>query len=471
MSGPGNVRNAWARRYPLAGIALAAVALAALFLAVLLPVRRQMAVELRRGLVERDAAVLHPVLMLRWMELRESGVQESAAIVGAVVRSARQRGMLAAAVYDAEGGLVRAIPAGARLTPLPPDDFFELEAGKDVLTRLHPAAPAIALALFAADRVAPTPVLEVVLAMRESQRSPIVGVAHFWLDARSLETEVTALEARLTAGTWTTGAAGLVLLGAVTAAMMWSVARARQEIAERSRRLEQANLELSFAARASAVGQISAHLLHALQGPLTGMRAVMQSRALENGNGADWQEVADHTRRLERMVQETVAFLRHGGESRRYGLSAAELGDMIKEDLQAAATARGVVLRFDAGSSGQVDGYRGGLIHLIAKNLIENAVRACTSGAAVTVTISIGAEAVLEVRDEGHGVAPTVQSRLFEAGASTKTEGSGLGLAISRMLARYLGGDLTLIATDCRGSCFRLLVPLDGLRDKTLIEK
>ena len=55
--------------------------------------------------------------------------------------------------------------------------------------------------------------------------------------------------------------------------------------------------------------------------------------------------------------------------------------------------------------------------------------------------------AVVEVADNGPGIAKTVRPRLFESFFTTKgdEQGTGLGLAVSRELARGAGGDLTLL--------------------------
>jgi signal transduction histidine kinase len=74
----------------------------------------------------------------------------------------------------------------------------------------------------------------------------------------------------------------------------------------------------------------------------------------------------------------------------------------------------------------------------------------------------------LQVRDNGVGIAPADQERIFDefeqvnAGARTDSarRGTGLGLAISRRLSRLLGGDLTVASEPGRGSTFTVWLPL-----------
>jgi signal transduction histidine kinase len=52
--------------------------------------------------------------------------------------------------------------------------------------------------------------------------------------------------------------------------------------------------------------------------------------------------------------------------------------------------------------------------------------------------------AIIEVRDDGHGIPGDVLPRIFEPHFSTRTSGSGLGLAISRQLVEGWGGEIAV---------------------------
>ena len=75
--------------------------------------------------------------------------------------------------------------------------------------------------------------------------------------------------------------------------------------------------------------------------------------------------------------------------------------------------------------------------------------------------------AIVEVADNGSGIAKTVRHRLFESFFTTKGEeqGTGLGLAVSREIARTSGGDLALLDdpgtwSEPAGTVFRLTLPV-----------
>jgi two-component system, LuxR family, sensor kinase FixL len=64
------------------------------------------------------------------------------------------------------------------------------------------------------------------------------------------------------------------------------------------------------------------------------------------------------------------------------------------------------------------------------------------------------------VSDNGPGISPDMQGRLFESFATSKPEGMGLGLAISRTLVQAHGGELWL--EDSRPTRFCFTLPMTG---------
>jgi signal transduction histidine kinase len=95
-------------------------------------------------------------------------------------------------------------------------------------------------------------------------------------------------------------------------------------------------------------------------------------------------------------------------------------------------------------------------------NLIGNAVRHSPPGTAITVSFrNSGGSARVHVADEGPGIAPEQQAKIFEPYETSAPagEGIGLGLAIARRLARSMGGDIELESAPGQGSRFTLVLP------------
>jgi PAS domain S-box-containing protein len=99
----------------------------------------------------------------------------------------------------------------------------------------------------------------------------------------------------------------------------------------------------------------------------------------------------------------------------------------------------------------------------ILLNLLSNAIK---FGGGQPVTVRCWRDetggAVIEVADQGIGIAREDQERIFdefEQLGATEVQGTGLGLPISRRLAELLGGSLDVDSTPGQGSTFRLLLP------------
>jgi signal transduction histidine kinase len=107
-----------------------------------------------------------------------------------------------------------------------------------------------------------------------------------------------------------------------------------------------------------------------------------------------------------------------------------------------------------------------GAVARAARILLDNALRHSPEGATVRVVPAYhGEHATVVVSDEGRGVPPEDQERIFERferGSTPSGEGGfGLGLAIGRELARRMGGELALDDGPGQGARFVLSLPID----------
>lgn len=413
---------------------------------------------MQRKLIERDAAVLHRQAL---QQLADQGAGSAATPdqLRAVARRADQPGMLAMAVFDSDGTLVQAVPSWLPFIDLAPADYLELSQLQPI-SRFHPHH--LLQSTFGPDDtpLEGTPMLEVLLPLHTDGSSRLAGVVQYWIDARALAEEIEAIGARIGRQTGSILALGSLLITFIVGAAHWLLARAQREIAERNESLRRANLELSLSLKASALGQITSHLLHGLQAPVAGLRAVMAARP-RTADGEDWQTAADYTARLQQMIQQTVSLLGEQEARVSYELDATEIAHALRERHRAAATARAVELHLTTlGQGAPLSSDRANLLCLIAGNLIDNAVDVSPPGEAVRVEIEQQAGTWrLRVHDRGPGVPAEIRSRLFQPGRSTKAGGTGLGLAISHLLARQIGAELTLRETGATGTTFEVELP------------
>ena len=107
-----------------------------------------------------------------------------------------------------------------------------------------------------------------------------------------------------------------------------------------------------------------------------------------------------------------------------------------------------------------------GLLRQVLVNLVDNALKYSPDGGQVEVRLEDGSDLVrIEVRDEGLGIAPSEQERIFEkfyrldAEMTRGVGGSGLGLHIVREIVEQMGGTISVRSAPGKGSTFTVSLP------------
>lgn len=99
-------------------------------------------------------------------------------------------------------------------------------------------------------------------------------------------------------------------------------------------------------------------------------------------------------------------------------------------------------------------------IEQVLINLVKNAQEACSTkeNALIEVEMKEGdlGYCVIEVRDNGVGILPDVQDKIFVPFYTTKSSGSGIGLTLCKLIMNRHGGDIKVCSTVDKGSCFSL---------------
>jgi signal transduction histidine kinase len=130
--------------------------------------------------------------------------------------------------------------------------------------------------------------------------------------------------------------------------------------------------------------------------------------------------------------------------------------------LAAKAHSKSAVVDLDVPSDLPLVRAYGGELNQVWSNLIENALDAIgESGRVVVSARADGANVVVRVVDDGHGIPADITSRIFDPFFTTKPVGStGLGLDIARRIVRRHDGQIELESRPGRTE-FRVVLPAE----------
>jgi PAS domain S-box-containing protein len=112
------------------------------------------------------------------------------------------------------------------------------------------------------------------------------------------------------------------------------------------------------------------------------------------------------------------------------------------------------------------------MIEQVLMNLVLNAVQAMKDGGGLTIRTSVvEGVCLIEVRDTGSGIPPSVLPRIFDPFFTTKSEGegTGLGLSVSLGIVERHGGKILVDSEVGKGTTFTLCLPVS--RERSLMER
>jgi two-component system, NtrC family, sensor histidine kinase HydH len=238
-----------------------------------------------------------------------------------------------------------------------------------------------------------------------------------------------------------------------------------KEIERVVEQLQQRDREVQRADQLAAVGQVAAGVAHELRNPLTSVKMLVQNALEEQQvSGLPREDLAiieQEVRRMESCIQTFIDFARPPKTERR----RTDLLAVVRRALaliDGRAQRQKVVIKTDL-PPGPVDVLIDAeQIHQVLLNLLLNALDVLPQGGQVELYVrpELGGTGVtVRLRDNGPGIAPEMQQRLFEPFVSSKETGLGLGLSICRRLLEAHGGAIHGCNAASGGAVFTFTLP------------
>ena len=213
-----------------------------------------------------------------------------------------------------------------------------------------------------------------------------------------------------------------------------------------------------------------ANLSHELKTPIGGIAALGDTMTNETDPLVIQQlaeRIVKESFRMSGIVDDLLSLSRiEFGKSDDW--QSVEVGSVLREAVgqcQHLAQRHHVEIKLELENGATVVGDRSQLVSALS-NLIENAVKYSEPGKLVHVETKEDVEAVMvSVTDQGIGIAPADQERIFERffrvdrARSRSTGGTGLGLSIVRHVVDNHGGKISVQSEEGKGATFTVTLP------------
>ena len=262
----------------------------------------------------------------------------------------------------------------------------------------------------------------------------------------------------------------MLAVGAVIGGSLRPLARMRRQVAARAARdlspltaegvpeeVQPLVRELNaLFARVQATLEAQTHFVadaaHELRSPLTALKLQLQAAERARDDAARQHAIAQLRAGIERsiaLVEQLLALARLEGQPQDADVQVdlEELAREVVSVLLPTAHARSIDLGLASSAPVRVAGNRDAL-HLILRNLLDNAVKYTPAGGRVDLSLGQDAQgAWLAVDDSGPGIPQQERERVFDRFyrvPGSEAEGSGLGLSIVRTVAERLGAQVRL---------------------------
>jgi two-component system osmolarity sensor histidine kinase EnvZ len=199
--------------------------------------------------------------------------------------------------------------------------------------------------------------------------------------------------------------------------------------------------------------EMLAGVSHDLRTPLTRLRLALAMLPKDEAWREDVTEMTDDVEEMERMISGYLAFARGEGTEQAKPIDLS----VMLTDVATAARRGGANIEISVPESLTVS-LRADAVRRAITNLVDNARRHATR--VMLSAVPRGRSVLVNVDDDGPGIAADQREDVFRPFQSGSTGGTGLGLTIARDIVRAHGGDISLEDSPLGGLRARVRLPV-----------
>jgi PAS domain S-box-containing protein len=242
--------------------------------------------------------------------------------------------------------------------------------------------------------------------------------------------------------------------------------------AESVRRIED---EIEMSRRLSANGRITRGVAHEVKNPINAIVLHLQLlqgklRQVDPDTRRHMDIIGSEIHRLDRVVQILVDFTR----PRDLHLEETDLRRLLEDGAALAgpdAARHGVTVTCELPSEALMVKVDTDFIKQAILNVVLNGIQVMPDGGQLRISARREDDMVVtEIRDQGGGIPPEVQDKIFELYFTTKKGGTGIGLAQTYQILQWHYGSVDFDSVEGQGTTFRLRLPLVQARSDSLRE-
>ncbi len=232
-------------------------------------------------------------------------------------------------------------------------------------------------------------------------------------------------------------------------------------------KLEESKTQLIRLERESAWREMARQVAHDIKNPLTTMKLSMQQ--LERVSAEPAQAAVYLKKAITRLIEQIDSLAQIASEFSMFAnLDIQQKQDIVLNDVVESvydlfSEQRDVSLKMAVPPERyHISGDKNHLIRVF-NNLVINAMQAIPSDRQGLIQVSLFRQnnhAVVRINDNGGGIPPEIQKRVFEPNFTTKTSGSGLGLAICKKIIEALDGNIRFETRENEGTDFFVELPI-----------
>jgi len=248
-----------------------------------------------------------------------------------------------------------------------------------------------------------------------------------------------------------------------------------QQLRENREEIERLHrTQMSRAEHFATLGEVATGLAHEIRNPLAGIAGVIEiiGRDLPTTSPARAvvKDVRQEIARINHIVTDLLQTARpHPPKVRKSDLNTTVEHAVMLGRQQAMAKGIEIALHKDP-SLPEVE-HDSDQIHQVLLNLLLNAQQAIDQKGRIAVTVvRKGQSAVIEVADNGRGIAPDHLPNIFRPFYTTKGDGTGLGLSLARRIVEDHQGRIDVSSTVGKGTTFAVVLPLQKMAPQIIAQ-